>query len=312
MNKDRYIAFCEQHRERLPIFVQPWYLDAVCAAGVWDVAIAEAEGEVLAVLPYFLKQKLGFRYVTMPHFTKHMGVFFADDFPLSRQHQLLEALIAQLPKVHAFHQSFHPDITNWLPFYWSGFRQMTRYTYRLNVSDLDEVFQNINRNMRRNIRKAQEKLTVTAEGTPEEFYAINRLSFERQGLRTPYTFAQFQRHDAALAAHHARQMFFAKDETGRTHAAAYLIWDAQRSYYHLSGDDPQLRDSGAGILLVWEAIRYTSAVLELQTFDFEGSMMQSVEAIRRQFGAKQFPYFDIQIHHSMLLHFLSIFRNKKL
>lgn len=312
MNKDCYIAFCQQHQARLPIFVQPWYLDAVCAGGAWDAAVLEAGGEVLAVLPYFLKQKLGFRYVTMPHFTKHMGVFFAEDFPLSRQHQLLEALIAQLPKLHAFHQSFHPDFTNWLPFYWSGFRQTTRYTYRLNVSDLDEVSRNINRNMRRNIKKAQENLTVTTGGTPEAFYAINRLSFERQNLQPPYTFEQFQRHDAALAAHNARQFFFAQDESGRVHAAAYLIWDAQRSYYHLSGDDPDLRDSGAGILLVWEAIRYTNEVLKLQSFDFEGSMIPSVEAIRRQFGAVQVPYFDIQIHHSMLLQFLSILRNKKL
>lgn len=294
----------------MPIFAQPWYLDAVCEGGTWDAVVVEQKGELAAVLPYFLKQKYGFRRVTMPHFTKHQGVFFAKNFSLSKQHQLIEQLIAQLPEVHAFHQSFHPDFTNWLPFYWAGFRQTTRYTYRLNVSDLDEVYKNINRNMRRNIKKARAQLAVTTQGSAEEFYAINRLSFERQRLRPPYSFEQFQRHDNALARHNARRFFFAKDDEGRIHSAAYLIWDAQRSYYHIAGDDPDLRDSGGGILLVWEAIRYTSEVLKLQTFDFEGSMIQPVEAIRRQFGAEQIPYFTIWKYHSLLYRLLKFFKNK--
>ena len=102
-----------------------------------------------------------------------------------------------------------------------------------------------------------------------------------------------QRHDAALAAHGARQLFRAVDAEGRTHSAAYLVWDRQAAYYHLSGDDPSLRASGAGLLLVWEAIRYSSEVLGLQCFDFEGSMLPGVEQVRVSFGAVQTPYFHV-------------------
>lgn len=301
-NKDKYQQF--NKAENLPIFAQPWYLDAVCDDGIWDAVILEEKGKILAVLPYFLKQKWGFRYITMPLFTKYLGPYFAKEYNLTEQYHILEKLIAQLPKIQAFYQNFHPDITNWLPFYWAGYQQTTRYTYQLDLSDLDAVFNNINRNMRRNIKKAQAQLFVSLDNTPEDFYAINRLSFERQGLRTPYTLEQFLKHDQALAAHKARQIFFARDESGKTHAAAYLIWDTQSSYYHLSGDDPQLRDSGAGILLVWEAIRYTKENLHLNLFDFEGSMMQNIEAIRRQFGATQVPYFYIWKYYSILLKFL--------
>lgn len=304
MNKERYIAFCEQHPARIPIFAQAWYLDAVCFDGTWDVAIVEENGEIQAVLPYFLKQKFGFYYITMPLFTKHLGPFFAKDYNLTEQHHILDQLIKQLPKVHAFYQNFHPDITNWLPFYWAGYQQTTRYTYQIRLDDVNKVFENINRNMRRNIKKAQSQLIITHDGSPETFYDINRLSFERQGLNMPYTLEQFLKHDAALAKHNARQIFFAKDESGRKHSAAYLIWDAKSSYYHLSGDDPELRNSGAGILLVWEAIRFTKETLGLEIFDFEGSMMQSVETIRRQFGAVQVPYFYIWKYHSRLFKWL--------
>jgi hypothetical protein len=119
------------------------------------------------------------------------------------------------------------------------------------------------------------------------------MSFDRQGLPMPYSGAQFARHDAALAANGARQLFFAVDAQERIHSAAYLIWDKQAAYYHLSGDDPALRESGAGILLIWEAIRYASEVLGLACFDFEGSMLPAVERIRVQFGAVQTPYFFV-------------------
>ncbi|MDX1943027.1 MAG: GNAT family N-acetyltransferase [Saprospiraceae bacterium] len=300
-SKALYQKFCQENQARIPIFAQPWYLDAVCIDGIWDVAILEEKGEILAVLPYFLKQKWGFRYITMPLFTKYLGTYLAKDFNLTEQHDILEKLITQLPKAQAFHQNFHPDITDWLPFYWASYQQTTRYTYQLDLSDLDAVFNNINRNMRRNIKKAQTQLLVSLDGTPQDFYAINCLSFERQGLKMPYSLEQFLKHDQALAAHNARQIFFTKDESGKIHAAAYLIWDARNSYYHLSGDDPEWRHSGAGILLVWEAIRYTKEKLNLNLFDFEGSMMQNVEAIRRQFGATQVPYFYIWKYQSTFL-----------
>ncbi len=305
-NKDKYQQFCEQNK--LPVFAQPWHLDALCFDGVWDVAIAEEDGEIQAVLPYFIKQKLVFRYITMPLFTKYLGPFFAKNYNLTEQHHILKQLITQLPKVHAFHQNFHPGISNWLPFYWAGYQQTTRYTYRIHLDDLNKVFENINRNMRRNIKKAQSQLIITHDNSPEAFYNINRLSFDRQGIRIPYTLKQFLKHDAALAAHDARQIFFAKEESGRIHSAAYLIWDARSSYYHLSGDDPKLRNSGAGILLVWEAIRFTKEKLGLEIFDFEGSMIQTVEFIRRQFGATQTPYFYIWKYNLMLFELLKFIK----
>jgi hypothetical protein len=68
----------------------------------------------------------------------------------------------------------------------------------------------------------------------------------------------------------------------------------------MAGDDPALRHSGAGILLAWEAIRYTHEVLKLPIFDFAGSMILPIERVRRQFGALQKPYFRVQKEWSPL------------
>jgi hypothetical protein len=298
--REVYRQFCEQHSQ-VPLFSQTWFLDAVCTDGIWGAALAIDNGRVAAALPYFVKQRWGLRYITMPHFCKYLGPFFADDVDLTTQHRLLAELLSQLPRVQAFHQNFHPDITNWLPFYWNDYQQTTYYTYIIRLQQPELVFHNINRNMRRNIQKAQALLTIDEEDAPDLFYEINRLSFQRQGLRPPYTREQFLRQDAALAAHNARRITFARDAAGKLHSAAYLVWDRQRSYYHLSGDDPAQRSSGGGILLVYDAIRYTSEKLGLSIFDFEGSMLPGVEAIRRQFGAVQTPYSHVWRYHSRLL-----------
>jgi hypothetical protein len=48
------------------------------------------------------------------------------------------------------------------------------------------------------------------------------------------------------------------------------------------------------VLLQWEAIMYAKNALNLSVFDFEGSMLPEVEQGRRDFGAKQQPYFRVR------------------
>ena len=313
MNDQRaaYRRFCRE-QPHLPVFVQDWYLDAVCEGGTWNAAVVEENGKVIAALPYFLKKKGPLQYVTMPPFTKHMGPLLHPDYnELKDQHKLYKLLIDKLPPLSSFKQNFTWQASNWIPFYWKGFAQTTRYTYQLDLQDIDQVYRNFNRNIRRNIKKAQQQVKVEIKEDLEHFYLMNQLSYERQGLPIPYSLEQLRRHDEALSTHQSRAIFFATDPMGQTHSAAYLIWDRQSSYYHLSGDDTDLRQSGAGILLAWEAIRYTAEILALPLFDFEGSMMPNVERIRRQFGARQQPYFFVWRYSSKLMEWMDALKGSR-
>lgn len=307
-NKTAYRFFCSEEKA-LPIFFKDWYLDSVCIAGEWDVALVHKEGKIIAAMPWFLKRNMGFSYITMPPFVKWMGPYIKEEYRVLKEEQpILETLIQQLPKVDGFKQNFHYSIQNWLPFYWANFKQSSRYTYILHVADLDLVYSGINRNMRRNIKKAKAKLQLRNSDDIEQFYRINKMSFDRQNIPIPYSLEQLKKHDQALAKNNARQIFFAEDEKGQIHSAAYLIWDGTTSYYHLSGDHPELRQSGGGILLIWEAIQFTKNELGLNRFDFEGSMLKSVEQIRRQFGAKQQPYFYIWKYYSKWYQFVDFIK----
>lgn len=287
----------------LPLFLQPWYLDAVCLDGAWDVVVVEKGGRPVAALPYFLKRKGPWRYVAMPQLTKMMGPYLLPEYRNARHETgLLDELLDQLPPLAAFEQDFNYTNTNWLPFYWRGFRQTTRYSYTLDVRDLEKTRAGLAADYRNNkMPRAAEKVQVQTGDALPEFHRIHNRSFERQKMKAPVSWAFLSRLDEALAAQGAREIFFAVDrQNDAIHSVAYLAWDRTAAYYLLAGDDPDLRSSGAGIFLAWEAIRYTSEVLKLPVFDFAGSMIKPIERVRRQFGAQQKPYFRIQKEWSPL------------
>ena len=84
---------------------------------------------------------------------------------------------------------------------------------------------------------------------------------------------------------------FAKDDRNRIHAVSLIVWDANTAYYLAGGNDPELNKSGSASHLMVEAIKYASQYVN--QFDFEGSMLKSIENYFRGFGAKQVPYFEI-------------------
>lgn len=278
------------------LFDQPWWLDVV-APEAWGAAEIRRGGTLVARLPYVTGKRMGFRGLDMPPLTQSLGPWLAPfdgkyAHRLARQKELMTALIEQLPPHYYFHQRFHYSISNWLPFYWRGFEQTTRYTYVIeSLEDLDRVWSEFQPNIRREIRKAQKKVAVRTDLGVERFLDVNALTFGRQRLELPYSKSVVRRLDAACAERRARRMFFAEDAQGQIHAALYIVWDESSAYYLMSGGDPNLRTSGATSLLVWEAIRFAATVTK--KFDFEGSVIEPIERFFRAFGGTQRTYFRV-------------------
>ena len=310
-NKQKYQSFCQS--ESLPVFVWPWYLDSCCGAENWDVVLAENNSDVLGVLPYHLKKKGTFELIVMPWLVKMMGPFCATAIWQSGKYRkVLTELIEELPKVSSFQQSFHYQITDWLPFYWAGFQQSTAYSYVLeDLSDLKKVFGNIKSTYRNNkIKKAEKLVQVRTDLSIKVFYDVQKMTFDRQGKDFVIPLSFMEKFDEAVIKNKAGQKFFAVDAEDRVHAVAYLIWDGHTAYHLLEGGNPELRNSGANILLIWETIKYAKEILGLNRYDFQGSMIPGVEQVRRSFGAKPIPYFQISKDYSTLYRLLKAIRGK--
>jgi hypothetical protein len=278
------------------IFQQPWWLDAV-APGRWDEATVERDGRVVARLPYVVRGPRRLRVLTMPPLTQTLGPWVepsgaGPSKALGREIELLDALEAGLPAAEAFVQHFSPTMVNALPFYWAGYRVEVQYTYRLEGLGSEEaLWAGLRGNIRREIRKARQRVEVREDLGLDLFHAVWAKTFARQGLAPPATLAELERLDAACAARGARAMLFACDETGRVHAVAYPVWDRNAAFNLLGGADPELRTSGASSVLMWESIMRAREVTDV--FDFEGSMLRPVERFFRAFGSRQTPYLRV-------------------
>jgi len=304
-NKERYRELCEQESS-IPIFSKDWWLDAV-SGDAWDVVLVEKKGTIQAALPFTARHRIGFTVIGQPALTQTLGPWLRPSSAkyarqLSQEKALLQELFNQLPKYSQYSQNWHYSRLNWLPLYWLGYEQTTRYTYRLNeLSNLDTLWESFEANIRTDIRKASNKHGVSVRNDLgiENFLNLNEKVFKRQNMNVPYTRNFIRRLDKAAAKNKARKIFIAEDEQGRHHAGVYLIWDDNTAYYLLGGGDPKLRNSGATSLCMWEAIKFAATVTK--SFDFEGSMLEPVERFFRAFGAIQTPYFKISKTNSKLL-----------
>ena len=304
-NKQIYREICKEEKT-IPIFSKDFWLDCVCEQDNWDVILLKSNGRVIASLPYYIRRSKIFNRITMPKLTQTMGIWIK--YPeqqkyankLAYEKEIFLNLINSLPKCDQFNQNFHYSISNWLPFYWMGFNQTTRYTYVIeNLNNLDNLFLNFRENIRREIRKAEKIVKIYSNDNIEEFYRLNSMTFLRQNIKIPYSLDFIRKLDKACSKMNCRKIFFAKDEKGRLHSAIYIIWDNESAYYLMGGSNPELRNSGATSLLMWEAIRFASQVTK--KFDFEGSMIEPIEKFFRAFGATQKPYFNISKTNSKLL-----------
>ncbi|GCD09728.1 GNAT family N-acetyltransferase [Clostridium tagluense] len=307
IDKEKYIELCKTEKS-IPIFSKDWWMDAVCGEINWDVLLVERNNEIVASMPYYMKKKLGFKYITQPTLTKTNGVWIK--YPekqkqrskLSYEKELMTEIIEQLKtlKIDYYSQNFNYSITNWLPFYWKGFKQTTRYTYVIeNVIDLESVFGEFSKVVRKNIKKAEQSAKIYVSNDVEKFYSINKKTFERQGLKIPYTLELLKRIDEACDKNNARTIYFAEDEDGNLHCGSYIVYDDMGVYQLMSGTNPEFKKSEFKSLLIWEGLKYAHQTNRI--FDFEGSMMEGVEEYFRKFGTIQKPFFSISKINSRIL-----------
>ena len=132
----------------------------------------------------------------------------------------------------------------------------------------------------------------------EKFYHLNRKTFSRQGLQIPYTLEFVKNVYQKAQNHNACKIYFATDTEGEIIAANFLVFDEKSVYYLMGGIEPKKKDLGGMDMVQYESIKF--ALESGKSFDFEGSMIESIEKYFRSFGAIQKPYFQVYKTNSKL------------
>ncbi len=312
-SKEQYIHFCKTE-PTIPVFQTFWWLDAAVGRNNWDVAIIFQENTIIGAMPYYKKLKWGATIITMPRFISMMGIWIY--YPpnqkyidkLHYEQTISTKLIEQLPSFDYFNQSFYYTYTNWLPFFWKGFKQTTRYTYTLsNLSNTEELFEKFAHSKRKNILRSEKLLTIKEDLAIKDFYDLHQKSLAKENKNIDYSFELLQNLYNASIQHNGGKILYAVDENNNIHAALFTVWNSESSFNIINPIDPEHRHSGASSLLIKQMISYIKD--KTKTFDFEGSMNEQIAESFRRFGAIQKPYFVIYKANTVLGKLYTLFKN---
>ena len=271
------------------VFEQPWWLDIV-APGEWGEVTVKEGDETVARLPYVLQSGR----IVMPTLTQTLGPWIKPEYrqfqpgntQLSKQKELIAALLGQLPRHKSFHVTFDSANEYILPYRWLGYRYEPEFSYRLtDLCDTDALYAALNKTAKKNIKAARNKTTLVEQPTAKMLMDLLDKTFGAQGRKWPHDRDLTRRIIEKSVENGRGKLIVARDPEGNLHSGAFLLYDEKVCYYLLGGSDSAFRSSGAQSLVLWESIRFASTVSK--TFDFEGSNVEGIENFFRQFGGSR-------------------------
>ena len=235
----------------------------------------------------------------MPDYTQTLGIWFNPETEnpkysenLYRKQLICKFFIEHLPAHSSFLQNFHSSLTDWLPFYWNGFQQTTRYNYILDIKNTDVLYENLGGDIKRNIAKAQKKsgIEIRRNIPLDLFMEHYYLTFKQKNMKV-YQPEMLIKIIKTCLSRGQGDFWSAFDEQNNLHATVFIAWQNNCAYYIAAGTNPALKKSGAHAYTLWKAI--LDLAEQAEVFDFSGSMLCGVEHFFREFGTVQQPYFVI-------------------
>ncbi len=215
---------------------------------------------------------------------------------LSREHRALTVLIKFLERRYAQIDLYNvPALTDVRPFLQHRWRAVPRFTYYLNIADLDALWEGFDGSVRRAIKKAQRsELTVgKMQCTPGEIFNLLEQTFQKQGGKNPIpeTLIDVIVADEKLSEH--RVCIGARTPGGELISAIVCLWDERRAYYLLAASNPAFLSTGVNSLLIWELARYLSNT-GIHSLDFIGANIPGIARFKETLNPETITYYRLE------------------
>lgn len=276
------------------VFNLSWYLD--CLNLDFKVLIVSDNSSKIFAGIVIVKNEI--RTFSNPIFVKHLGILFKNDSLRHKdnalRYKLSTLLIVELKKYKTFDYFFHPKFLNWIPFYWNGFAQETRYTYQTDLTkSSDLIYSSFHEKLRNDIKNAvNNDIKVVTNPNINLFYSTINKTFLRQGSKAPFSKEKLINFIKKMNVHSSFMSFAAVDNDDNIIAVCGYVFSQNTSYLILNGIDIDKNTRGANALMIFESMKLLKEK-GITIFDFEGSMLPGVEQFYRRFGAELVPYMRI-------------------
>ena len=276
----------------LPIFLEDWYLDIACSDGQWSCTYYEEDGVVLALYFYFLKQKWGLKYMTMPTMVKYMGPVFAAHVSEHEKGAITQSMESKLPTSSAFVQQWMPNTFQLLLDPKINISYISRDTFIWNCLDNEDLLAEMDGNYRRAIKKYNTTLLgespKSLEDKKDQF--ITLLESGMGSLKTHgIAKEQLIKLIDALEVKQKGKLICLYSEQVLL-AASLVCWDDNKAYYLFAAGNKAYNKWYPGVQMAWSTMQYLKEHTEVKQLDFLGSSIPSIAKVWSKLGADKKHY----------------------
>jgi len=241
----------------------------------------------------------------LPSFTSYLGIVAPIVegekvvSRLSREKEFASLVAEYMKREYAIvNINFSPGFVDMQSFLWAGYRVSVRYTYIVDVSDLNITWGRMDPTRRTNIRKAEREGYFLKRGIGvDELIPLMKDNFQRQGIWSPEYPSLVRAYYNALSLQGKGDIFGVYNRHSELMAGIFLAWDHNCCHYLMGGAresfDQGNKCKGGPSLALWEAMKFTRNELGLNGFDLGGSMIPGIEKFFRKFGGKLVPYYTV-------------------
>ena len=278
-----------------PFSTTTWLRCAAHALGGKPAHIGVFKGsQIVAGSAVLTTKHRGIERVETPELTPHTGFLMA---PVESKgpakieaecHRFSELLIRYLQRYDHMRITHTPALNDIRPFIWANWQTRVRYTYQMDLSDLDALWERVERRTRTAIRKA-EKLGYTVIQTDDIELLCRQygMIYERHGAAAPISPEVVRRFVESAQSSGQARLLAAQSPQGETASIVAFVEGPSMAYAWVAGADPQHNSSGATSLLYW---RYFQQCTQPR-FDFVGANLPAVAFFKRGLGGDLIPYY---------------------
>ena len=288
--------------------MQAWWLDATSKEN-WDVIFAKIHDEIVGFFVFSYQQKLGKTIVTNLPLTQYSGPFIFYPTNLNKsdihsfENKVYTSIIEQLDSknIDFIEINCHHSFKNWQQFFWSGYKQTTKYTYILeNISNKETLLKEMSYSQRaKRIKKAKNDYYFSLELSAEEFYDFYKSNLKDLDKTIFYSKDFFLKLYNAAKERNQGQIISIYSKDNELLAALWTIWDSEFAYNMIMTSDKKKKCSEGTTLLIWETIDFLKD--KTKNYDFEGSMIKGVALRNQSYGATALPYHSISKSNSLIM-----------
>ncbi|MBS3096349.1 GNAT family N-acetyltransferase, partial [Candidatus Woesearchaeota archaeon] len=211
----------------------------------------------------------------------------------SSQKKIINEVNGYLAKNYNFIAlQLEPSIKDIRPFLWLGWKSSVSYTYEMDLTNIGDLWEKIDKDAKYEINKAKKSNVEVSDGIDMgKFLVLYEKTFLKQNLKIPLDKYFIEEMFKILSGKNKCKLYYAKTADGEIISGALCVWDNKKSYYLLAANDPKI-NIGANYLLLWHIIQDMSK--RCKVIDLVGANIPDIAKFKREFATNLVPYYIVE------------------